>query len=163
MIQVAACSAGVTHDGFKEIRALLFLLARDWPGGGVTWHSSANETKRKICSGDHGKELSPAQKERKLEKENACFVPILSLYFCSYCARTWFLEGRQSFISKSEQAQEWETNPLRMTVWEVGASWDDPNELLSPPGALGDLMSEINAHLWCVGRYSVTFSQSILH
>ena len=34
MIQVATCSPGVTHDGFKEIRALLFLLARDWPVGG---------------------------------------------------------------------------------------------------------------------------------
>lgn len=33
MIQMATCSSGVTLDGFKELGALLFLLARDWTTG----------------------------------------------------------------------------------------------------------------------------------
>lgn len=99
--------------------------------GEIMWHCSTNDTKKNLLRSLWERVFSSTKREASVKK-NACYVPILPTYFCSYSAKTWFLEGRQSFISKTEQAQEWKTNPLRKAVWAVGAWRDDPGELPSP-------------------------------
>lgn len=89
---------------FKEIRALQFLLTRDWPGM-IMWHSSANETQKKKINQGFWERFSFSFKWERCEEKMPLLSPPTGMSLLLHITMPGrFLEWRQSFISKTEQA-----------------------------------------------------------